>query len=486
MNPQVAAVGCALFVGTLFILLRDRPMRTSAALWLPYVWLLISASRGVSSWLQYGSQTDYAEQYLEGSPIDRNVLTALISLGVITLARRRERVGAILRVNWPIVAYFGYCAVSIAWSDYPLVAAKRWFRGVGDLVMILVILTDPRGWLDAFKRITTRVACLLLPLSILFIRYYPELGRAYGKDGSLYWTGVATGKNGLGMLCLMFGLPSVWHVLVASRREDRRVRWLVAHGTIILMACWLVWISDSKTSLACFAMTGGLMAVMTFSTLARKPAILHSIVVVMLSVAFSVLYLGTGQGVLESMGRDSTLTGRTDIWSVALQFAQNQWFGAGYESFWLGERLESISRAVGTGLNQAHNGYIEIYLNLGWIGIGFLGIILVTGYRNVVAGYWMDPNGGKLRLAYLIIAIVYNFTEGMFKMMSTVWIFLLLSIMVLRPDRLTAVETSDAGQFRAPNRWRSDSAHVQTAKDHQQRPPTAGRRVKSLWGRPSG
>ena len=91
--------------------------------------------------------------------------------------------------------------------------------------------------------------------------------------------------------------------------------------------------------------------------------------------------------------------------------------------------MELFTRLLG-GLNQAHNGYIEIYLNLGWIGLALLGAIIVGGYRKIIKGLRDDPETGGLKLALFLICLVYNFTEASFKMQSPVWIFFLWAIMV--------------------------------------------------------
>jgi O-antigen ligase len=392
MNPLIATIACAVVIATLFMLNRDRGTPTSIALWIPVVWLLIAGSRNVSEWLQWGGTIDAADRYLEGNPVDRNVLTILMACGVIVLLGRKQRIASILRANTPLLVYFFYCGISIFWSDYTLVAGKRWFRGLGDVIMLLVIFTDP-SWRIALKRVLTRVGVLLLPISVLLIKYFPYWGRAYGQDGTAYWTGVAAGKNSLGMISLIFGLSAVWCFLGAYRsRENRfRTRHLVAHGTVVVIALWLLWVANSKTSLVCFVLACSLMIVTTFSTFARKPAVLFSMVITLVSIAFAVLFLGVGGGALEAMGRNSSLTGRTDIWKVVIKFADNPWVGSGYESFWLGKRLEQIADALNVKLlNQAHNGYIEIYLNLGWIGVVLLAVLIVTGYRTIISRFHED------------------------------------------------------------------------------------------------
>jgi O-antigen ligase len=126
------------------------------------------------------------------------------------------------------------------------------------------------------------------------------------------------------------------------------------------------------------------------------------------------------------MGRNPTLTGRTDIWKEILPFAGNPLFGTGFESFWLGERLEGIWE-IRRGLQEAHNGYLEVYLNLGWVGVVLLGLVMVTGYRNIMGTLRQDPEVGRLKIAYFGAAVVYSLTEAGFRPMAPIWIFFLMS-----------------------------------------------------------
>ena len=89
---------------------------------------------------------------------------------------------------------------------------------------------------------------------------------------------------------------------------------------------------------------------------------------------------------MEASGRDATLTGRTGIWQTVLNEPNNPLLGTGYASFWLGDRLQRIwALYPRTPLLQAHNGYFEVYLNLGMVGVALLGGVLWTGLRNARA-----------------------------------------------------------------------------------------------------
>jgi O-antigen ligase len=107
--------------------------------------------------------------------------------------------------------------------------------------------------------------------------------------------------------------------------------------------------------------------------------------------------------------------------------AGNPLVGTGFESFWLGRRLEAAWGLM-VGLQEAHNGYLEVYLNLGWIGVMLLSVVIVAGYRNVMAAFRMTPTEGNLKLAYFVVGMVYNLTEAGFRMMSSVWLLFLWAI----------------------------------------------------------
>lgn len=427
----IATTFCLLVILSLFALDRDRHERTSKALWIPTLWILIAASRMVSGWLQTGPQTLTPDQYLDGSPLDRFVLSALLALAVTVLLCRSRRVREILGANWPILLFFAYCAVSTLWSAYPDVAFKRWIKSMGDLAMVLIIVTD-RDSYAAIKRVLSRVTFLLVPLSVLFIEYYPRLGRVYSaEDATTVFTGVTMNKNTLGRLCLVLGLATVWRLVSLLRNHPRRTKQWLAHGTVLAMILWLLYMANSATSTACFLLGA---AVIVFINLPGKsqPARAPLLVAGLVSVAMLVWVVpDVYASLVHAMGRNTTLTDRTKLWAVLLDMKTDPWIGTGFTSFWLGDRLDKIWSLYWWKPNEAHNGYLGVYLNLGWIGLGMLGVLLAAGYRNVVAALRRNPEEGSLRLGFLVVALVYNITESGFRMMIPVWIFLLWAIIRL-------------------------------------------------------
>ena len=164
-------------------------------------------------------------------------------------------------------------------------------------------------------------------------------------------------------------------------------------------------------------------------TVSRMPVVVHLQMVAILTVSVSVLFLGFSPGVLRAIGRNPTLTDRTDLWAQLLKMVRNPFLGTGFESFWLGPRLEELWRVNTWRPNQAHNGYLEVYLNLGWVGIALLMVVLVAGYRTALRAWRNNDPTGSLRLAYFFVGLVFNFTEAaFFRMQAAEWLFFLFAI----------------------------------------------------------
>jgi hypothetical protein len=182
----------------------------------------------------------------------------------------------------------------------------------------------------------------------------------------------------------------------------------------------------------------------------------HAFCLAMLA-AGGIFFLLGGQGAVASaLGRESHLSGRTEIWGAVIPAASNPIVGDGFESFWNSEGAdkarqtlvkEGFSPTVMAGLQEAHNGYIEIYLQLGWIGICLIALVIVTGYKRAFNAYRRDPELGSLFIAYVAAATVYGITEAGFRTMSPSLIFLLTVIVFA-----TAVTSGFCG-FENPMFW---------------------------------
>lgn len=434
MSPGIASCFFVLVIIALFLLDRHSEIPASKALYVPLIWLLLTSSRSVSEWVSLAgfgppSAVSQANMYMEGSPVDRNLMIGLIVIALVVLVVR-GKLGALIRVNLPIVLFLLYGALSTLWSDFPEVAIRRWFKVAGCLLVIMVVLSE-RNRDAAMRRLFVWSGFLLIPLSVLFIKYYPAIGRSYNRYTWLVSvTGVTTHKNTLGGICQIYGIAFVWHFLAAYRNRSlpHRIRHLIAHGAGLAMVIWLFAQANSVTAQSCFLLATAFLIATTARVCARKRWLVHALMAMLVIVPFSTLFLGIGGGAIEGMGRDSTLTGRTEIWPRVIALVHNPILGTGFESFWLGERLQTMQRYQ-LGLNETHNGYLEVWVCLGWLGALFLAVMIVKGYRNIIISYRQDPDLGRFRLALFLMLIVSSFTEAAFRTDSLSWITFLLTTM---------------------------------------------------------
>lgn len=430
MLPLLAAV---LFAGLIVWLLgRDRARRTgvSGGLWLPVMWLLVIGSRPVSQWFEGSLEMETPEQYLKGSPFDMVIFLSLIVGGVLVLMQRRINWQKLASNNTWLVLFFLYWLVSVAWSDYPFVGFKRWIKDLGNLVMVLVILTEADP-VQAVRAAFLRCAYVLIPLSVLFIKYYPEYGRYYNPwTWTAVYCGVTTEKNALGCLVLVCGLFLIWELFGMRFRSSGRAEKaeMFSKGLLLLMSFWLLSKANSSTALVCLVLGAGLVFVLRFPFALRHVRHLGAYT---LTVAMVLLFVYAVPGVLSTilgmLGEDLTLTGRTDLWKDLLSEPINPLLGTGYQTFWLGERAELLWEKYYFHPNQAHNGYIETYLNGGFLGVACLLALLVAAGGRIKNELLARLDFAKVRFASLVIGVFYNWTEAVFNRLSLVWFIILLA-----------------------------------------------------------
>jgi exopolysaccharide production protein ExoQ len=424
MNPSLALIVFIIGIAGLFFLDRERSLRPSKAVWLPVIWMWINGSRSVSSWLGLSSAAEAS------SLPDESVAGILMLLGVIVIVRRRRDAIALLRRSWPLVLYFSYCLLSIFWCDFPAQGLTRWVRAFGELVMVMVLATEAQPNL-ALRRLFSRVGFVLLPLSVLFVRYFPSLGRSYDEFGWQMNTGVTTNKNTLGVVTFVLALGTVWQILelLRAKRQPNRSRRLFAQCILLWFGISLLFTAHSATSGACFTFGAVFMVITVLPVFERRPAAVHAFVLaIFLAGGLTLLFGGKGAAA-EAVGRDASFTGRTAVWEVLIPMAPNPIVGAGFENFWFGPRFENLRRTF-TGVNEAHDGYLEVYLNLGVVGVGLIVLILINGYRRAAAAFQRNSALGSLLIAYVLTAAIYSATEAGFRMLDPIWFCLMLSVVL--------------------------------------------------------
>lgn len=236
------------------------------------------------------------------------------------------------------------------------------------------------------------------------------------------WAGVFFNRNSLALYAALGVLVSAFLLAPSWRRLGDVPSWAVGVvlAATIVMDVRLVAGSDAFTPLVALAAAGVAVAL---ALVARRvvasgvPA--TRVVVVAGSVALVVAAVGwaTRGAWLGLAGRDSDLTGRSDVWDVAFEWAWRRPFrGFGYLGAWSDSRfLADIASARGTLLGSAHNSFVEAFLGIGLLGVAALvALVIVLYLRTAVAAVRSGRAAALFPFAVLVFVVVENLTETLF------------------------------------------------------------------------
>jgi O-antigen ligase len=437
MPPIVALIGCTIFVLWLLRIEHKQNPEASLALWIPTIWMLIAWSRPLARWFEVGFAAGGGDQ--TGSPLDRLVLSTLILLALLILFRRKIKWSNILKDNnWLMVLYL-YLGISILWSDLALLSLKRWIRLLGVIPIAMVVISE-RTPLEALESVLRRCAYVLIPFSIVVIKYFPHFGRVYNRwDGQLMWVGVSGQKNGLGMICALSVFILIWGAyrkwksggLLNSKSQT------LADAIIVGIALLLIrgpGGAYSATSIAVLVIAIFLMTLLFRNENFASWMAVHMkgvlVALPILYLLFSATLLPT---VLSILGRDESLTGRTDIWRLTIDIASsNPILGVGYGAFW-GLPSEISSKF---GVKQAHNGYLGVYLETGIAGIIFLFAFFLEFCSKIRRQLNNSFEWGLFGICFLLMVLLWNYSEDTFLKTSLLWSTMIFVAVVFSSLRL--------------------------------------------------
>lgn len=294
----------------------------------------------------------------------------VFAITAVFLVVRGRKVVTLMKAGWPVVLLVILAAVSVFWSADPVLSSARVVRIAGTTAFGLFLAS--RFTLEDQLRIAASTLGILALVSAFLIFAMP----GYGKFGPLGWIGIFEWKN-------FFGRNMVLAMLVFLLLSDFSGRWRVVPIAGTLLCAVLVIGSRSRAST--FTAFASLAAVGVFALAQRLPEqkrLRAMRAFAIAAVALVLLVATQAHRLLPYFQGGETLNLRMALWSVLLQKAAlHPWFGYGYGAFWRGTAGVSgeVEQIVHFYPYHAHNGFLEIALDLG--AIGFLVFLLpLIGY----------------------------------------------------------------------------------------------------------
>jgi exopolysaccharide production protein ExoQ len=403
----------------------------SRALWIAGVWLALASSRSPGFWLSAlrGGGGD-ASSNLEGDPVNVIVNGSLFLLALGVMKRRGFSWVQFAGANKALMAIFAFFLCSALWSQFPFPTVKRLVQEFGCVLIAPILLTekDPAA---SLRVVFARVSYVLFPLSVVFIRYFPNIGRCVSEvSGSHMLCGVAGHKNSLGQLAMVFCLVLLWDLVetrkaaVAPRTKLQRWARLLNLG----IGLYLLVISSSATALMCFLLGLGMLFVGKRLAQMRnaKRVFMASVLSFLCLLSLEQMY-GISSRVSEAMGRGAGLSGRTLIWGKIMEKNTHHLIGAGFRGFWESTEGESVWRELGTNrLLSSHNGYLEIYVQGGIVALSLLIAFIFSTGLNAADKLVRGNPLGRLAVIFWPILLIYNVTESAFLQIGILWFTMLL------------------------------------------------------------
>lgn len=416
LGPYIA-VALVLGIGIPFLLLVTQPSR-----WLVPLMVLFM---GLAPFGGGHNLTDVAE----GS-IYRQIGWGLIFVLGLYYAMRDEQGRFSIPWNWlpwPYLVLLAYAVVSVIWAEQPTVSAKRVLQLFGVLFVALALVRQRRER-DPLERFTWP-AIIFLILGVLAL-VMPHL--SIDPDGN--FKGTAATKNTWAQFALLSALIFLYQAL--SNYKTRLSWWLFGGALLSLIA------TRSATSIGTFVAAVSIMLAWHAYKRYRNGFQIAVLASVLMAVTIGYGYfvfsgtlpleavLNAGLG---SVGKDETLTGRSELWRMmGYEIARHPWLGAGYGGFWLGLDGPSynIVRYFTWRPGQAHNGYIDVVNDLGYIGLTLLLVMLIVHLRNLIL---FARQGEEARavfhLAILCSALLLNASEtSLLRTTHLWWLVLTVSI----------------------------------------------------------
>jgi exopolysaccharide production protein ExoQ len=391
---------------------RELPAIALGVSWALILPILYYASHGVF-WFQVSSTNNSMDasygQLVSGgrTSVDLAVqLTIFVIVSVLLLTRLKAVVG--LCRNQKIFVLIPLFAVaSLSWSQEPSATLKNSvYLGINVLfAFYLSRRFSPQRLLQILLMVGTVSVILSIALSALMPRY--GIDNAVGNNA---WRGIYNTKNACAAMTTFFLAGAFYAPAPTSLARLWR-------GAYVCLSLILILMSKSATSaILVVLLLIYVVAVKLIQRLQASDRVTTTLLATLLMGSMVTAAILSTNQILNAFGKSSTLTGRTSIWhSVMEAVVKRPMLGYGYMAFWqpTSGRLNSVFLENRWAVTGAHNGFLEVWLSLGAIG---LALVLFTFARAILDAASCVLRGGSPYLNWfaslIFLALVLNSDES--------------------------------------------------------------------------
>lgn len=352
------------------------------------------------------------------------------SLTLILIAILWRKVFAIVIKEKLLWILIGTVCASVIWSDLPMVTLERilpllrvtifgiYFAARFTIKEQLHLL----AWAFGLAALLSLIVCVLVPSYGVV-----GVGLIVGQEELVHsgaWRGIYNHKTFLGSI---MSLGSLIILFCGLDKLQYRHPWMILSA--FLVSSFVLLRSTTIAALVVFIIS--LFLVLFFQLERKKFGLFITLFLGFILVGSLVVAViaSNADAIFNSFGRDATISGRTLIWPLLINKIQERpWLGYGYDTFWKGGwegEVADIWRALIAGFEppHAHNGFLEICLDIGFLGLTIFVIWFIFSFlRSLV---WLHKNPtieGIAPIILLIHILLLSLTESYLMRGNIYWL----------------------------------------------------------------
>jgi len=355
----------------------------------------------------------------------------LISTLTLLLLRTKTLVRILPKGN-VLWLFFGLCFISLTWSIYPELTLKGSIQALLQVALFSLYFSSRFSPKDQL-RIIGFVMGLTVMVNLFYVVALPSVGIHMGDKFHGAWKGFYENKN-------EFSGTMLWSLVVfyllSFKNSNRLVAVLARVGLIVCPL--LVILSTSKTALLLFIFLYFSLTIWNRYRWYGRQTILTFDLAILSSFLVIGSITNNWEKLMSTLGKDPSMSGRTDIWSAAMiEINHRPWFGHGFSAFWTEENPAALN--IGNSLHpgfytyNAHNGFIDILLDVGWVGLALFMVCLgLTWLLALKYAYRPSAPEDFWPLAVMLLVTSYNIAESSFLTDNLNWVFFVSAALSVR------------------------------------------------------
>jgi exopolysaccharide production protein ExoQ len=384
--------------------------------------------------IPFQSKAGDLEEATTSNVTNQLIFSSLFLISIVCIFLKHNKIGLIIRKEKLLSIFLLWCFISILWSDFKLVAFKRWFQVVTIIPVALAYLEHIDHSKTIFRHLKFVIYSYVL-VTLVSVIFIPG-----AKDPAFNtWRGLAFTKNHLGQSVVMCSIFAYNFILLSNPKEK-------IFSTMLLVFCVILLIgTESSTSILTFIIILTIIILGTLNKIFSGNLKLGKVYIFFLCISLIMLifliYVVSKEiftQIPELFGKDITFTGRTALWQDIFSYTKEYLItGCGFESFWVLDRsnvnLVDLYHKYVWFPNQSHCGYLDILNHVGIIGLVIFILMLIKYF------YYVARTPIKNGWVWIVIAtLIINFQETtLFRPRHLTGILFIIAYLSIYLDNIT-------------------------------------------------